>query len=131
MFDGAMPFRSGAAGLADDPEPVVLRHRALEQREARLEQRDVDDLAASAAERVAPVERRQDALRREHAGQRVAERDVHARRRLAGEAVDVADAAHRLRDRGEAGPLRVGAGLAVAGDAREDDAAGSPPQSRS
>ena len=74
------------------------------------------------AEHVAVVERREDALDGEHRGERVAERDARARRRLAGEAVDVAEAAHRLRDRGVAGALGVRPGLAVPGDAREDDA---------
>ena len=44
-----------------------------------------------------------------------------ARRRLAREAVDVAEPAHRLGDRGEAGALRVRAGLPVAGDARDHE----------
>ena len=61
-------------------------------------------------------------LHGEHAGQGVAERQVHARRRLVGEAVDVADPAHRLRDGGEAGPLRVRPGLPVAGDTRQHEA---------
>ena len=107
--------------LADDLEPVVLRHHALEHREARLEQGDVDHLAPAEAERVALVESGQDALSREHTGERVAERDVHAGRRLVREAVDVADPAHRLRDRREACPLGIGAGLAVAGDAGEHE----------
>ena len=108
--------------LTDDAEPVVLRHGALEQRERRLHQRDVDDLPAPVAEHVAVVERRQDALDGEHRGERVAERDAGARRRLAREAVDVAEAAHRLRDGRVARALGVRPRLAVAGDAREDDA---------
>src|SRR4029079_11654614 len=39
------------------------------------------------------------------------------------EAVDMAQAAHRLGDRCESGPAGVRAGLAVAGDARQDEAA--------
>ena len=116
---GRDALQPGPAGAADDPEPVVLGNHALEQREAGLHQRDVDHLAAAAAERVAPVERGEDALRREHPGERVAERDVDPRRRLVREAVDVADAAHRLRHRGEAGARRVRPGLPVAGDARD------------
>ena len=45
MFEGAMPFRLVPAGLAHDLQPVVFRNRALEHREAGLEQRHVDDLA--------------------------------------------------------------------------------------
>ena len=98
MFDGAMPFRFVPMRLADDAEPVVLGHGALEQRERRLHQRDVDDLPAPLAEHVAVVERGEDALDGEHRGERVAERDARARRRLAREAVDVAEPAHRLGD---------------------------------
>ncbi len=111
-----------AAGAANDAEPVVLGHGALEEREARLEERHVDHLPLPEAERVALVQRGQNPLRRVHAGERVAERDVHARRRLAREAVDVADAAHRLRDRREPRAGRVRAGLPVARDARDHEA---------
>ena len=68
------------------------------------------------------VERRQDPLHREHRGERVAERDPRSWRRLAREAVDVAEPAHRLRDGREARTSGVGTGLAVTGDAGEDDA---------
>ena len=119
---GSDALQVRALRAADDPEAVVLRHRALEQRERRLHQRDVDDLADATAQRVAPVEGGENAVHGEHAGQGVAERQVHARWRLVGEAVDVADPAHRLRDGGKAGPLSVGAGLPVAGDTREHEA---------
>ena len=115
-------LQAGSRRLADDAEPVVLRHGALEQRERRLHQRDVDDLPSPLAEHVAVVERRQDALHGEHRGERVAERDACARRRLAREAVDVPEAAHRLRDGGVARALGVRPGLAVPGDACEHDA---------
>ena len=107
---------------AHDAEPVVLGHRALEQREGRLHQGDVHDLAEPAPEGVTPVERGEDTLGREHAGERVPEGYVHARRRLSGEAVDVADAAHGLGHRSEAGAACVRTGLPVAGDARQHDA---------
>ena len=74
--------------------------------------------------RVAVVERHEHALGGEHRRERVAERDAQARRGVAGEAVDVAQAAHRLAGGGEPGALGVRAGLAVAGDARDDEAAG-------
>ena len=47
---------------------------------------------------------------------------MHPRRGLARVAVHVAEPAHRLRDRREPGALRVRPGLAVARDARQDDA---------
>ena len=118
---GGDPLEPGPARPADDPETVVLGHGALEEREARLEQRDVDHLSASTAERVPPVEGGKDALRREHARQRVAEREVQPGRRLAGEPVQVSKAAHGLRDRGETGPGGVGPRLPVAGHAAEDE----------
>ena len=55
-------------------------------------------------------------------GQRVADRDADARRRRDRVADDVAQAAHRLADRAEAGAARVGPGLPVAGDADHDEA---------
>ena len=69
MFDGAMPLRLVPGRLPDDAEAVVLGDGALEQRERRLHQRDVHDLAAAVAENVAVVERRQDALDGEHRGE--------------------------------------------------------------
>ncbi len=121
MFEGAIALQVRALRPADDAEPVVLRHGALEHRERGLHQRDVHHLPEPAAQRVSPVERRQDPLRREHPREGVAERDVHPRRGLAGEAVDVPDPAHRLRHGREARALRVRAGLPVTGDAREDE----------
>jgi hypothetical protein len=71
---------------------------------------------------VAPVQRREDALYGEHAGQRVAERDPHPRRRLPGVSGDVPQPAHRLGHRGVARLLAVRPGLAVAGHPGQDDA---------
>jgi hypothetical protein len=44
---------------------------------------------------------------------------MHAGWRLPWEAVDVADAAHRLRHRSEARTVRVGTRLSVAGDSAQ------------
>jgi hypothetical protein len=104
-----------------DLEPVVLGDRALQQREAGLEQRHVDHLSPTEAERIALVEGREHADGSEHAGERVAERDVDAGRRLPLETVDVANAAHRLGHGGEARTRRVGARLAVARDPTHDE----------
>ena len=49
-------------------------------------------------------------------------RDAHARRRRRRIAHDVAQAAHRLADRAEAGLPRIGPGLPEAGDADHDQA---------
>src|SRR5918998_158488 len=56
MLEGATPFSPAPAGPAHEAKAIVLGHRALEQREAGLEQGDVDDLAGAPAEGVAPVE---------------------------------------------------------------------------
>jgi hypothetical protein len=108
------------------PGPRTMPRRSyswtvLEEREAPLHQRNVHDLAAAATKHVPPVERGEDALHGEHARDRIAERDVKPGRRLARKSVDVADAAHRLRHGGEARPRCVRPGLAVAGDARDDE----------
>src|ERR1051325_2876807 len=52
-------------------------------------------------------------------GERVAHGEIWAHRRPVGKTGDVAHAAHRLADGGEAGPLAVRAALAVARDAPE------------
>ena len=120
MFDGAIPSSRVPDGPAHAAELVVLRDARLEDRQARLGDRDVDDLPA-AGDR-APEERREHALDGDHPGEGVAEGDRGARRRLVGVAVDAAQAAHRLGDRGVPGQRRVGPGLPVAGDAAEDEA---------
>ena len=108
----------GPAGLADHAQLIVFGQRALQHGEARFHDRRVDHLALAAAHGIAPVERHQDALDREQAGQGVAQRDSGARRRLVGEAVDVAQPAHGLADTGEAGAVGVGAGLSETGNAQ-------------
>ena len=72
-----------------------------DHREAGVGDRGVDHLARRAAG-VAGVEREQDALEGRLRGERVAERDAAARRRLVRVAVDVAQAADRLAGGGEA-----------------------------
>ena len=98
---------------------VELGQQALHAVEHRLVQRDVDDLAGAAALHVMQREQRAD-----HAVQRsdrVAEREVRARRRSVGKARDVAHAADPFGDGGESRPLAIRPGLSVAGDAHEDE----------
>jgi hypothetical protein len=68
------------------------------------------------------VQRRQRAQAGEGCRQLVADADAHAGRRGRRIADDISQAAHGLADRAEAGPVRVGAGLAVAGDPDHDQA---------
>ncbi len=110
-----------ARRLAHEADLVVLDDQRLGHGEAGVGDRRVDDLARRAA-RVARVERHQDPLERRLRGERVAERDARARRRLVGVAVDVAEAGDRLAARGEARAVAVAAALAVARDARVDAA---------
>src|SRR6185295_6954590 len=67
-------------------------------------------------------EREEDALERRLRRERVAEGDARPRRRLAGVAVDVPQAAERLAGRCEARAVAVAPRLPVARDARVDAA---------
>ena len=67
------------------------------------------------------MDRGQRADHREQRGERVAERDAGAGRRPVGIAGGVADAAHRLADRAEAGLVRPRPGLAEPGDVHEHE----------
>ena len=121
MLEGATPCRPVPPGSRTIPQPVVLRHRALEQRETGLHQRDVDHLARRRRARRAGRGRRGcPATAYIPASESPSEMCIRGGV-LAGEAVDVADAAHRLGDRGEAGAGRVGPGLPVAGHARDHE----------
>ncbi len=114
--------RQARAGrLADHARLLVLEDGRLHHREARVGDRRVDDLAGRAA-RVAGVQGEQDALEGGLGGERVAEAQAGARRRLARVAVDAAQARDRLARRREAGAVAVAAGLPVAGHPREDRA---------
>src|SRR3546814_2365610 len=86
--------------------------------DARVEHADVDELAL--AGKLLVAHGGEDRDRGVHAGHQIGDRhaDLHGRAlRLAGQAHD---AAHRLDQRIVAGPRRVGAGLAEAGDRTED-----------
>jgi hypothetical protein len=94
----------GVAGVVQvHAEAVVVGDRRLEQRQAALGQRDVDHLSTPVGCGVTPVERGEDAVEGEKGGHRVAEREAEARRRAAGEAVEIAQPAQRLGGGREAG----------------------------
>ena len=110
-----------ARGFTDRAERAVFRNEAFHDVEHRLVQRHVDHLAEAAVDLVV-IEREQHADRAVQRRQRVADGDAAAHRhatRLAGE---VAQAAHRLADDTEAGPVTIRAGLAIARDAQDDEA---------
>ena len=67
-------------------------------------------------------QRDQDAERAEQAGAEIGDRNADAHRALARQAGDRHQPAHALRDLVEARPVAIGAVLAEAGDAGEDDA---------
>ena len=104
MFDGAMPVSPVPPGPRTMPSRsysgTVLSSSANDDSSSETS----TTCPSPPPSRVAPVERREDALSGEHPGERVAERDLQPRRGLAGKAVDVAKAAHRLRD--DAKPAR-------------------------
>ena len=99
---------------------VEFRDHRFQQIEHRFEQCHIHHLALLAA---VPLQQRQgDAQGRVQTGHGVAQGQVGAHRALAGEAVHVAQAANALAHRRIARFVRVGAVLAVAGNARVDQA---------
>ncbi|MCY1228154.1 hypothetical protein D9M72_404520 [compost metagenome] len=98
----------------------VHRRHVVEQRDLRVEHRDIDMLALAGL--VAFHQRGQHAHRAEHAAAEVADRDAAARGARLGRAGDRHAAAHRLHHLVEGRALRVRAGLAEAGDRAGDDA---------
>ena len=68
------------------------------------------------------MQRCQNAERAEQSGAEIGDRDADAHRALPGQAGDRHQSAHALRDLVVAGPVAIGAVLAEAGDAGEDNA---------
>ncbi|MNT19536.1 hypothetical protein D3C72_1547980 [compost metagenome] len=96
-----------------------LRHQALHHGKDRLVQGHVHilPLAVVVAQVMHGQQRADDAVQR---CQRVADADAGTHRRPVGVAADITQPAHRFRNRGKAGTVLVGAGLAIAGDAHHD-----------
>ena len=92
----------------------------IEHEDLRLQQRGGDPLAF--AGNFALEQRDHDAERAEQAGAEIGDRNADAHRALARHAGDRHQPAHALRDLVEARPVAIGAVLAEAGDAGEDDA---------
>ena len=115
------PRQRAAGGPAHRAEGAVLGDQALHHVEHGLVQRDVDHLAAPAVG-LAVVQRGQHADGAVQRGQRVTDADAAAHRHAPGLAGEVAQAAHGLADRAEAGQVAVGPGLPVAADAQHDQA---------
>jgi hypothetical protein len=110
-----------ARGLAYHALAGVLRHHALHHVEHRFVDGRVNDLAGVPRLFQAVDAGEQDADDGVHRGQRVAHAQVRPHRRLAGETVHVAQAAHALADGREARAGGVGSGLPVTGNARVDE----------
>ena len=102
------------SGLQFTREFVERDHRSHDL-EHRLQEVDVDDLADSRVQRDHRGERGGDA------GDFVGECDRRQHRWAVRIATDGGEPCHRLGDRGEAGSLCVGAGLAEPGDAHDDE----------
>ena len=113
-------LQPGARRAADHAADVVVGDGGFLDGQTGFGQRGVDDLAFAGDG--APVQRGQCALRGEHPGQAVTQRQRQPRRRAAGEAVHVPQSAGGLGHRGVAGLVGLGAGLPVAGDPDQDDA---------
>ena len=118
---GAGIERVGPLAAAYRPRGVVGGRKLVQHPEHRLEKREIDDLAEA---RPLPLAKRhQHAERPVHARHVVAERGRAGRhRRAAREAGEVSEPAEGMGDAGEARPLAVGPGLAVAGDPQHDEA---------
>ena len=104
--------RLAVGRLGGERHADVVQHRVLHG--------DLDALALAGT--AAPVERRQDADRQQHAGAGVAERRAGLERRPVALAGNAHDAAGRLRDHVEGEVVLVGAAGAEALDLRVDDA---------
>jgi hypothetical protein len=89
----------------------VALHRVLVHRHQRVVQRHVDVLAATAL--YAAEQRGVDRGDRMNARVHIAERDAHQRRRFAGIADHLHDAALRLGDQAKARAMRIGPGMSV------------------
>ena len=108
--------------LLDEAELRVADHLALRQPEQRLVEADVDLLPLAAARDVALVDGPQQADQAERGGDRVREREGGQRRRPVGEPGKGRNPAEGFRHGAVPGPVRIGPGLPVAGDAHDDDA---------
>ena len=98
----------------------VARRLEVHQRDLGMQQRAVHPLALARA--LALQQGQQDADRRVDAGAAVGHGQARAQRPAAGMAGDRHQPAHALDDLVKAGPARIRAGLAEAGDAGQDDA---------
>jgi hypothetical protein len=96
------------------------RRLKIEHEDLGLEQRGLDFLALAGG--LALQQRDQDAHGAEQPGGQVGDRDTDPHRPLPGDSGDRHQPAHALGDLVEAGALRIGTGLAEAGNARKDDA---------
>ena len=111
--------RAAAGARLDLAGQPVVRGLRPHDREQRIEQRQVDHLALAAAHLdIAQADHHR--RRPGQSGDAVGE--IHRRQdRLAvGKAVDGSEARHAFDQRAEAGPLRIGAGLAPTGNAHDD-----------
>ena len=121
MFDGAMPWRLVPGGLAHHARAGRTRARRTRASRSTTPMSETSTTWPCRRRAVAVVERREDALTANIApSESPSERPVRGGgwpgKPLRWRRPPIASA-----DRGEAGPSRIRAGLAVAGDAREHD----------
>ena len=107
-----------AGAFADVSRFVVLGYQRLHHRQNRLVQGRIDNLAATGF--IAIVQSGERAQARESGGQFVADADTHARGWRGRIAANIPEATHRFADGAEAGAMRIGAVLAIAGYADHD-----------
>ena len=116
--DGGRMIVAGLLGHLVRLQPA--RGLEVEHEDLRLQQRGGDPLPLAGA--LALEQRDHDADRAEQAGAEIGDRDAGAHRALPGQAGDRHQPAHALRDLVDARPVAIGAVLAEAGNAGEDDA---------
>ncbi|ABA53072.1 hypothetical protein BURPS1710b_A1263 [Burkholderia pseudomallei 1710b] len=112
--------RAVAGARRHDSRLVVARDLRAERGEHRLDDREIDDLAAPRA--LARLERRERRERGVQPRDRVGERKRRQQRRAARLARDGREPAHRLGERAEARPARIRAELPEARHAHQHEA---------
>ena len=119
-FDGATPGRTPPLRVAGHAAELEVGDGRLHEREHRLVDRDVDLLAPSRCACRSCTAASVPITANSAASESPSEMPVRAGRPV-GIAGGVADAAHRLADRAEAGLVRPRAGLAEPGDVHEHE----------
>ena len=108
-----------ARAVADIARGGIFRHQAFHHLQHGFIKRGVNDLTFAGL--VAMAQRGECAHATVGGRKTIADRHTHAARRAIGVADDGAPAAHRLSDAAKTGAVRIRSGLAIAGDADDNE----------